>query len=88
MSLKIWTSIKWWWKSHVWVDIRKNYVLSKKGEVFWLTDKQITLVNQYKKEFNPKFITYMFTPGPVGTCVKIRGKKDDIEKDITDYDCW
>ena len=86
MNLKIWTSIKRWWRNHRWVDTRNYYVLPHKNEVFYLTDWSQERADAFKKENPSRFYQYCFTPGPIGVAIKIRGGND--EQDITDYESW
>lgn len=84
--MMIWTSIKRWWKNHRWVDVRDNYIIPHKNTTFWLTDYSVEEVRKFKKEHTSRFYQYCFTPGPIGTCIKI--KSENAEQDITDYGSW
>ena len=84
--MMIWTSIKRWWKNHRWVDVRDNYIIPHKNTTFWLTDYSVEEAKKFKKEHASRFYQYCFTPGPIGTCIKIKG--GDAEQDITDYGSW
>ena len=44
-------------------------------------------VNKFKKENPSRSYQYCFTPGPIGTCIKIR-RGENGEQDITDYEIW
>jgi hypothetical protein len=49
----------------------------------WSTEE----ARKFKKEHpSRRLYQYCFTPGPIGTCIKIKG--DDTEQDITDYESW
>ena len=86
MTFRIWTSIKRWWRNHRWVDVRDNYIIPHKLEVFWLNEIEMEAAKKFKKENRSDFYQYCFTPGPIGVCTKIRG--GGTEQDITDYGSW
>jgi hypothetical protein len=79
-------SIKRWWRNHRWVDVRDNYIIPHKNTTFWLTDYSVKEARKFMIEHPSKFYTYIFTPGPIGVCIKIKG--GEVEKDITDYESW
>jgi hypothetical protein len=48
----------------------------------WSTEE----ARKFRKEHPSRFYQYYFTPGPIGTSIKIRS--EDAEQDITDYGSW
>lgn len=86
MTFRIWTSIKRWWKNHRWVDVRDNYIIPHKLEVFWMTEWSTEEARKFRKEHPSRLYQYCFTPGSIGTCITIKG--DGAEQNITDYGSW
>lgn len=82
------TLIKRWWRNHKWVNTSEYYVLPKKYEVFWLNEKQIRKVEDYKSAHKSMFYQYRFTPGPIGVACSICCKDCKCIMDITDFDTW
>lgn len=48
----------------------------------WSTEE----ARKFRKEHPSRLYQYCFTPGPIGTCITIKG--DGAEQNITDYGSW
>lgn len=82
--MKIRTLKLWWYKhfgKYKLVDTTKNRIISKKYQIFTLSEWQ---TNQVKDMYPEQ---YIFVPTPIGYVFKIVTNEGEII-DLTDYNTW